>query len=109
MHRFTSKAENALRIAAATATEFGHARVGTEHLLYGLTAEEQGIASRLLEGAGINTEKPLCLAYSGLSDEAVRNFAQSTPLLANTQIASVGATIGTHVGPNVIAVAFFNK
>ena len=64
---------------------------------------------KLAEDAGINTEKPLCLAYSGLSDEAVRNFAQSTPLFTESQIASVGATIGTHVGPNVIAVAFFNK
>ena len=57
MHRFTSKAENALRAAAAVANELGHARVGTEHLLYGLTAEQQGVASRLLEGAGVNTDK----------------------------------------------------
>lgn len=64
---------------------------------------------RLAEDAGVDPQKPLCLAYSGLSEEAVQAFAQSTPLFSTAQIASVGATIGTHVGPDVIAVAFFER
>ena len=63
---------------------------------------------RLTEDAGIDNAKPLCLAYSGLSDEGIKAFAQN-PLFVSGQIASVGATIGTHVGPDVMAVAFYTK
>ncbi len=55
--RFTSKAENALRAAERVASELGHTYIGTEHLLYGLSAEHDGVASRILEGAGLDVTK----------------------------------------------------
>ena len=55
--RFTSKAENALRAAERVATELGHTYIGSEHLLYGLAAEHEGVAARILEGAGVYDEK----------------------------------------------------
>ncbi len=55
--RFTSKAENALRAAERVASELGHTYIGSEHLLYGLAAEHEGVASRILEGVGIYDEK----------------------------------------------------
>ena len=63
---------------------------------------------------GINHAKSWCLAYSGLTDELMKKFiADSTELLSGhedrMQIATVGCTIGTHVGPGVVAVAFFEN
>ena len=55
--RFTSKAEAALRAAADIASALGHASLGSEHLLYGLCGVTDGIASRLLEGIGIHSDK----------------------------------------------------
>ena len=63
---------------------------------------------------GINYDKPFCLAYSGLSDALLNKYiADSSELLSGhegqMQVSTVGATIGTHVGPGAIAVAFFMK
>lgn len=60
---------------------------------------------------GIQFQKPFCLAYSGLSDAQLAKYIADSPelLQCEPQIASVGCTIGTHVGPGVIAVAFFEN
>lgn len=63
---------------------------------------------------GIDFAKPYYLAYSGLSDHALIKYIadheelwrHETDLLPVT---TVGCTIGTHVGPGVIAVAFMEK
>ena len=48
-YKFTSSAERVLEIANDIALELGHNYVGTEHILYGLTKEERGVASKVLE------------------------------------------------------------
>ncbi len=63
---------------------------------------------------GINFEKPYALAYSGLSDHLLRKYVEdSSEIWASytetLPISSVGCTIGTHVGPGAVAVAFFEK
>lgn len=63
---------------------------------------------------GVNFEKPCYLAYSGLSDELIRKYAEDSADLwekysDNLPISTVGSAIGTHVGPGAIAVAFFEK
>lgn len=68
----------------------------------------------VLKCGGINFDKPVCLAYSGLSDAMLQKYIADCSDLwqGYTQqlpIATVGCTIGTHVGPGVIAVAFFEK
>ncbi len=52
-HKFTQKAQNALHSAGNLARELGHTYIGSEHLLLGLIAEQDGIASRLLGGIGV--------------------------------------------------------
>ena len=56
MYKFTSRAQKALEIANNIAQELGHSYIGTEHILYGLTAEGAGVAARVLENQGINSE-----------------------------------------------------
>ena len=63
---------------------------------------------------GIDFGMPVALGYAGLSDKLLRKYiADSRDLWAagfpdgNLPIHTVGATIGTHVGPGAIALAFF--
>ncbi len=55
--RFTEKAERAINYAQQMAMEMGHNYVGTEHLLLGLVKEGSGIASRVLQNAGVTEDK----------------------------------------------------
>ncbi len=62
--------------------------------------------------AGIDFEKPFCVGYTGLSDAFLQTYiAASRSLYEGHEdqllVSTVGATIGTHVGPNAIVVAFF--
>lgn len=63
---------------------------------------------------GIDFELPYCLAYSGQSDLLLQKYIQDSAELwqghtDHLPIAQVGSVIGTHVGPGVVAVAFFEK
>ena len=55
-NRFTQSAQNALNSALEYARKFGHTYIGSEHILLGLMAEREGIASKLLEGRGAELE-----------------------------------------------------
>lgn len=64
--------------------------------------------------SGVDFSKPLCLGYTGLSDELLQRYiADSRQLwegkVDTLPISTVGATIGTHVGPGAIVVAFFDN
>lgn len=60
---------------------------------------------------GPDYTKPYMLAYTGSSDEnLVKYLEESTHLWApDSKRDIVGATIGVHVGPGAVAVAFFAK
>lgn len=64
--------------------------------------------------SGIDFDRPLCLAYSGLSDELLKKYIEDSADLwqghtDELPIRTVGCAIGTHAGPGAIAVAFFEK
>ena len=61
---------------------------------------------------GIDFERPMALAYSGLSDTLLQKYiADSRELWQGHEdalaIHTVGCTIGTHAGPGAVAVAFY--
>lgn len=65
---------------------------------------------------GIEFGMPVLLGYTGLSDALLRKYLNDNRAIwedkvaeADLPICSVGATIGTHVGPGAIALAFFGK
>ena len=70
---------------------------------------------QLMEKSGsIDPDMPLCMAYTGNSDENLKKFmADHGDLWAesgdNLNVSSVGCVIGAHVGPGAVAVAFFGK
>ena len=51
-HRFSSRAKRSLQLALREAVGLGHRRLGSEHLLLGLAAVEDGLAARLLARRG---------------------------------------------------------
>ena len=70
-----------------------------------------------IEKAGaIDFSMPVILGYTGLSDKLLRKYtADNQDLWAGhfeggeLPIHSIGATIGTHAGPDAIAVAYFSR
>lgn len=73
------------------------------------------LLNQLLEKCGgIDFNMPYALAYSGLSDDFLKKYLKDSEHLwkgktENIPAYMIGSTIGTHVGPNAIAVAFFAK
>ena len=53
-NKFTVKAQKALEKAQAEACALGHTYIGSEHILLGLAAERESVASRLLSARGID-------------------------------------------------------
>lgn len=62
--------------------------------------------------AGVDFTRPYRLGYTGLSDAVLQKYIADSRQLwqdhtDSLPIGTVGGTIGTHVGPNAVAVAFF--
>ena len=60
----------------------------------------------------IDFDRPYCLAYTGLSDDLLQKYKQDSAVLYEGKvdslpIATIGSTIGTHVGPGAVGCTFF--
>lgn len=71
---------------------------------------------QVANAGGIDFSQPLALGYAGLSDKLLRKYIEDSRALweegypnGDLPVYTVGATIGTHVGPGAIALAFFRK
>ena len=58
-YKFTRSGEKVLEIAEKLAKTLGHIYVGTEHLLFGLIDEKNGVAGKVLENQNLTSEKLL--------------------------------------------------
>lgn len=56
IYKFTGRAKKAIEIASSLAMELGHSYIGTEHILFGLAKEGNGVASKVLENEEINSD-----------------------------------------------------
>ena len=56
VYKFTKSGEKVLEIANELAIDFGHDYIGTEHILYGLSCEENGVAGKVLEKKNVFPE-----------------------------------------------------
>ena len=59
IYKFTNRAKKVIEIADDISIELGHNYIGTEHILYGLAKEGEGIASKVLQNKGVTSEKVL--------------------------------------------------
>ena len=69
-----------------------------------------------VEKHGIDFGMPVLLGYTGLSQKLLKKYLDDNRAIWEDKVAekdlpitSVGATIGTHVGPGAIALAFFRE
>lgn len=73
------------------------------------------LLNQLVEkSGGIDFSLPVCGLWSGLSDVLIQKYLKDSAKLYQDSIKEVpvhilGPTIGTHVGPNAVGVAFFGK
>lgn len=64
----------------------------------------------IADANGIDYDMPYALAYSGLTDDKVKNYvSENTELWKNVELSTVGCVIGTHAGPGAIIAAFFEN
>lgn len=77
--------------------------------------KSNNLLNQLVEKCGgIDFDMPYALAYSGLSDSYLQKYLSDSEHLwkGKTELVPsymIGSAIGTHIGPNAIAVAFFAK
>ncbi len=69
MNAFTEKSQQALAEAQQTAVRHGHQQVDAEHLLCALLEQQNGLAARLLERAGVDVA-----AYRAALDEELQRL-----------------------------------
>ena len=74
------------------------------------------LTQQVERAGGIDFSMPLALGYTGLDDALLRKYVADSRALWEGHVSEgglptyeVGATIGTHVGPGAIALAFFRK
>ena len=65
------------------------------------------------KAGGVDFSMPLALGYTGLSDAVLKKYIEDSGgrwaghAEGELPVHTIGATIGTHVGPGAVAVAFF--
>ena len=72
------------------------------------------LSEQVEKAGGIDFSMPVALGYAGLSDKLLRKYITDSKAIwepgfpdGELPVHTVGATIGTHVGPGAIALAFF--
>ena len=79
-YKFTNRANKAIEIANDIALELGHSYIGTEHILYGLAKEGNGIASKVLENQNVTADDILNKIEELIGrDESIENIVDFTP------------------------------
>ncbi len=80
-NKFTQKAQNSIQRAQSLAGEMGHTYIGSEHLLLGLCAEPDSIASRILaaRGADVSVLQKNLAEICGLGSPGYVSSEDMTP------------------------------
>lgn len=92
----------------------GGRRGGSPRKSPGLQKRKQSPGKRDSECRRHRFSLPFWLGYTGINDALLQKYIQDSEVLwkdytEELPICTIGATIGTHVGPNAVAVAFFGK
>ncbi|MCR4649882.1 MAG: DegV family protein [Lachnospiraceae bacterium] len=72
------------------------------------------LVSEIEKAGGVDFDKPVLLAYSGLEDSMLQKYIEDSRALWEDHVSElsqtcIGSVIGTHLGPGVVIVAFFSK
>ncbi len=72
------------------------------------------LVEEITKAGGVDFTKPILLGYTGISDAILIKYIEDSKHiwdgnLENIRYEIVGSVIGTHAGPNAVAVAFFKN
>lgn len=92
-------------------------RDGAINILGKARGSKQGnnlLVKEIENAGGVDFDMPVLLGYTGMSDALLKKYISDSAALWQDKISTlqttiVGSVIGTHAGPNAIAVAFFAK
>lgn len=100
---FTEKAKISINEAHDSAAEMGHNYIGSEHMLLGLIREGSGVASKVLEGAGITQEKVENKIEELVGSGSPININAELPLTPRTKrILEMSAVEARRLGHNYV-------
>jgi dihydroneopterin aldolase len=68
---FTPRSKKVLELALREALQLGHNYIGTEHILLGLARENEGVASQMLSGMGVEAD--------GIREQVIRLLGDERP------------------------------
>lgn len=74
VYKFTKSGEKVLSIANELAVDLGNSYIGTEHILYGLACEENGVAGKVLENQNVTPEDILDKIEELIGGQVKENF-----------------------------------
>ncbi len=83
IYKFTVRAKKAIEIASDLAIKLGHSYVGTEHILYGLSKEGNGVGAKVLKNIEINEEQIESKIIELIGTEEVGTVNGFTPRTKN--------------------------
>jgi ATP-dependent Clp protease ATP-binding subunit ClpC len=91
---FTPRAKKVLELALSESLSLGHNYIGTEHILLGLIAENDGVAVRVLHDLGADAEK--------IRNEVIRMLSspEARARAARAEVTSVSTAASFHVNPS---------
>lgn len=79
----------------------------------GIKNSNKIVTKIVTDSGGIDEHKPYGVVYSGNDDQIIKDYIEENKNILKTSdnipIYQLGCTIGTHIGPNGIGVAFFKK
>lgn len=72
------------------------------------------LVKEIESSGGVDFSRPILLGYTGLSDIMIKKYMEDSGFLwkgnvENLRYTVVGSVVGTHVGPGVVAVAYFSR
>jgi len=103
---FTPDAREALGDAAELAEEFGHKRIGTDHLLLALTAQDGTLAGKTLRTSNVNIENLRQVVSAAAVSDGIFRGRQETPrpLFRNATVYAVCVVL-LFLGPAGVLLA----
>lgn len=114
IYKFSEASKNALESAEKLAVELGHNFIGTEHILYGITLEEKGIAFKVLSKQGIEANMILNKIKEILGEEVkgkinkTDGFTPKTKKIIENSFKETEKNLLSNIGTETILLSILN-
>lgn len=99
---FSDSAQQVLQTASEVASKYGSGQVGTEHILFGLASNKEGVASKVLNDFGVSKESMLEL-FEESENDFVINFSGGIELSPRVkEMIKIAQKIALELGQNYV-------